>query len=217
MLSVGDSPSIRSTTERHSLPPSSLPRYPISFLCRKPTLTGRQRGFFVHLLDRPGVRSCLSAGGAPSATGEYGAPVPDHLPFWFKPDSIFGLSLVTAFISTSPGLTCPGLLAPDRRDAGSRRVGSRVHGRSEDRGYVVPQASDVSVAGDARWGSRPMAEHRVISEDHFGLTHYRSRRCYESHPYVQRALLLFLLLQPRHPSLRGRCPRFDDTHLRLLR
>ena len=92
----------------------------------------------------------------------------------------------TAFISTSPGLTCPGLLAPDRRDAGSRRVGSRVHGRSEDRGYVVPQASDVSVAGDARWGSRPMAEHRVMSEDHLGLTHYRSRRCYESHPICQK-------------------------------
>ena len=184
-----DSPSIRSTTERRSLPPSSLPRCPIGFLCRKPTLTGRQRGYFVHLLDRPGVRSCLSAGGAPSATGEFGAPVPDHLPFWFKPDSILGLFLVTAFISTSPGLTCPGLLAPDRRDAGSRRVGSRVHGRSEDRGYVVPQASDVSVAGDARWGSRPMAEHRVMSEDHHGLTHYRSRRCYESQPDPQRARL----------------------------
>jgi hypothetical protein len=93
-----------------------------------------------------------------------------------------GLSMVTAFTSTSPGLTCPGLLAPDRRDAGSRRVGSRVHGRSEDRGYVVPQASDDSVAGDARWGSRPMAERRVMSEDLLGVTHYRSRRCYESHP-----------------------------------
>ena len=83
--------------------------------------------------------------------------------------------MVTAFTSTSPGLTCPGLLAPDRRDAGSRRVGSRVHGRSEDRGYVVPQASDVSVAGDARWGSRPMAEHRVMSEDLLGVTHYTDR------------------------------------------
>src|SRR3954453_20155843 len=51
--------------------------------------------------------------------------------FWSKPDSIFGLSLFTAFISPSPGLTSSGLLAPDRRDAGSRRVGSRVHGRSE--------------------------------------------------------------------------------------
>jgi hypothetical protein len=124
---------------------------------------GRQRGYFVHLFDRSGVRSCLSAGGAPSATRELTAPVPDHVPFWFKPDSIFGLFRLTAFIGTSPGLTCPGLLAPDRRDAGSRRVGSRVDGRSFDRGYVVPQASDLAVASDACWGSRPMAEHRVMS------------------------------------------------------
>ena len=94
--------------------------------------------------------------------------------------------MLTAFISTSPGLTCPGLLAPDRHDAGSRRVGSRVHGRSEDRGYVVPQASDVAVADDARWGSRPMAEHRVMSEDLLGVTHYRSRRCYDSQPNWER-------------------------------
>ena len=32
--------------------------------------------------------------------------------FWFKPVSIFGLALITAFTSTSPELTCPGLLAP---------------------------------------------------------------------------------------------------------
>src|SRR4051794_9998336 len=50
--------------------------------------------------------------------------------FWSEPDSILGSTLLTGFISTSPGLTRPGLLAPDRRDAGSRRVGSRVHGRS---------------------------------------------------------------------------------------
>src|SRR5208337_3212845 len=49
-----DSPSIRSTTERRSLPPSSLPCCPIGFLCRKPTLAGRQWGYFVHLLDRSG-------------------------------------------------------------------------------------------------------------------------------------------------------------------
>src|SRR5271157_5638756 len=29
----------------------------------------------------PGVRSCLSAGGATSATGDQKAPVPDHVPF----------------------------------------------------------------------------------------------------------------------------------------
>ena len=113
-------------------------------------------------------KSCLWAGGASSATGDIATPVPGHVPFWSKPDSIFGLPLFTAFISTSPGLTSSGLLAPDRRDASSRRVGSRVHDRSEDRGYVVPQASDLAVAGDARWGSRPMAEHRVMSEDLLG-------------------------------------------------
>ncbi len=104
-----------------------------------------------------------------------------------------------------PGLTCPGLLAPDRRDAGSRRVGLRVHGRSEDRGYVVPQASDVSVAGDARWGSRPMTEHRVMSKDHLGLTHYRSRRCYESQPNCQR-----LFARSRHIYCTIRSPNFCE-------
>jgi hypothetical protein len=39
--------------------------------------------------------------------------VPDHIPFWFKPDSIFGLSLVTTFIGTSRVLTLS-------RTAGSR-------------------------------------------------------------------------------------------------
>src|SRR5262249_38439619 len=44
-------------------------------------LRGGQRGYFVHLLDPSGVRSCLSAGGAPSAPGELVAPGPDHVPF----------------------------------------------------------------------------------------------------------------------------------------
>src|SRR6516162_3298453 len=66
---------------------------------------GRQRGYFVHLVDHSGVRSCLSAGGTSSATGDNAAPVPGHVPFWSKPDSIFGWFLFTAFISTSPGLT----------------------------------------------------------------------------------------------------------------
>src|SRR4051795_4825211 len=81
MSSVGDSPFIRSITDRHSLPPSSFLRCLISVPCGPPSLAGRQRGYFVHLLDRSGVRSCLSAGGAPSATGEFEAPVPDHIPF----------------------------------------------------------------------------------------------------------------------------------------
>jgi hypothetical protein len=104
-LLAEDSPFIRSITERPSLPPSSLPRCLISVLCSPPSLAGRQRGYFVHLFDHSGVRSCLSAGGASSATGDIATPVPGHVPFWSKPNSIFGLSLFTAFSSTSPGLT----------------------------------------------------------------------------------------------------------------
>ena len=124
--------------------------------------------------------------------------------------------LFTAFISTSPELTCPGLLAPDRLDASSRRVSSRIHGRSEDRGYVVPQASDPAVAGDARWGGRPMAEHRVMSEDHLGLTHYRSRRCYESQPIHYRAAFASSLIPsplPHRPPLQSAFPRGETTGL----
>ena len=80
-LLVGDSPSIRSITGRHWLAPSSLPRCLISLLCSRPSLAGRRRGYFVHLFDHSGVRSCLSAGGTPSATGDVTAPVPDHIPF----------------------------------------------------------------------------------------------------------------------------------------
>src|SRR3954452_13583910 len=90
MSSVGDSPFIRSITDRHSLPPSSFLRCPISVPCGPPSLAGRQRGYFVHLFDHSGVGSCLSAGGASSATGDNAAPVPGHVPFWSKPDSIFG-------------------------------------------------------------------------------------------------------------------------------
>src|SRR6516162_3175067 len=80
-LFVADSPSIRSITDRRSLPPSSLPRCLVSSPCGSPSLAGRQRGYFVHLFDHSGVRSCLSAGGASSATGDVAAPVPGHVPF----------------------------------------------------------------------------------------------------------------------------------------
>src|SRR6266566_751914 len=49
-----DSPSIPSITEWLWLPPSSLPRYLISVLCSRPSLVGRQRGYFVHLFDHSG-------------------------------------------------------------------------------------------------------------------------------------------------------------------
>ena len=143
-----------------SLIPSPLPR-------RLPLQSAFPRGEATGLLrsSRRSLRGRVVPFGRWRVIRDGGHCNPRSWPrtFWSEPDSIFGSTLLTAFISTSPGLTRPGLLAPDRRDAGSRRVGSRVHGRSVDRGYVVPQASDPAVAGDARWGSRPMAEHRVMS------------------------------------------------------
>src|SRR5271166_4332481 len=78
---------------------SAFPRGEVTELLRSPSRS-------------PGLRSCFSAGGATSAAGECEAPAPDHVPFWFKPVSILGLSLVTAFISTSPGLTMPRTAGP---------------------------------------------------------------------------------------------------------
>src|SRR5690242_21827445 len=42
---------------------------------------GRRRGYFVHLVDHSGGGSCLSAGGASSATGDIATPAPGHVPF----------------------------------------------------------------------------------------------------------------------------------------
>jgi hypothetical protein len=78
---VEDSPSIRSITDRRSLAPSSLPRCLVSSPCGSPSLAGRHRGYFVHLFDHSGVRSCLSAGGASSATGDVATPALGHIPF----------------------------------------------------------------------------------------------------------------------------------------
>src|SRR5271157_4274423 len=100
--------------------------------------------------------------------------------FWFKPDSIFGLFPVTTFISTSPGLTLPRTAGPRPPwcwQSSCRLALSRPIRRSRLR---CSQASDLAIASDARWGSRSMAEHRVMSEDLLDITHYRSRRCYES-------------------------------------
>ena len=54
--------------------PHPFPAASSASLCSRPSLAGRQRGYFVHLLDHSGVRSCLSAGGASSATGELEPP-----------------------------------------------------------------------------------------------------------------------------------------------
>jgi hypothetical protein len=49
-------------------------------------------------------RLCLSADGSTATAGEWGAPAPGHLPFWFKPVSAFGLLEITKrIVSKVPG------------------------------------------------------------------------------------------------------------------
>src|SRR5262245_2237384 len=59
-----------------------------------------------------------------------------------------------------------------------------------------------------------MAEHRVMSEDLLGITHYRSGRCYESHAMEQKTGARVVTL-PGHPARRdsvaaGVAPADDD-------
>ena len=84
---------------------------PCQVALRLPLLssTAGQRDYHVPQAEPNGwFRSRLSAGGSSSASEEFGASEPDHMPFfWPKPISIFGLSLVTTFNDASPGLTMP--------------------------------------------------------------------------------------------------------------
>src|SRR6516164_7941176 len=54
-----------------------------------------------------------------------GIPCTWPLTFWFQPVSVFGLSVLTTLISSSPGLALPSTLVPDRLNASSRRAPSR--------------------------------------------------------------------------------------------
>src|SRR5207245_2157658 len=55
------------------------------------------------------------------------------------------------------------ILVPDRMDAGSRGVGSRLSRPPEGGGYVVPRAWHPSVAGGAPLGKILLAEQQVLS------------------------------------------------------
>jgi hypothetical protein len=171
---------IRPITDRPSLAPSSFTRCRLDASYEAPTPKGRQRAYHVPQVYRRWVRSRFFAGGATTACGEFGTPQPDHLPFGpsplskpprgghdlsRSPSSTFGLSSLTAFISVSPGLTVPPILAPDRLGAGSRGVGSRLGRPPAGGGYVVPEAPHPAVTSDARSGRILLAAQQVRSLD----------------------------------------------------
>src|SRR5271165_2625397 len=146
-------------------------------------------------------RLCLFAGGSTATVGDWGAPAPGHLPFWFKPVSAFGLLEITAFISSSPELAMPSTLAPDRRGASSRRALSR-----EAR---PPWVGEVTLSQELRTAGL-LRPHVLVGYQwsHTGLrpgrktSHNRYIRSFVSHPQ---------LFRPWRPSS-TRCQRILAGH-----
>ena len=125
-LTTGSTP-IPPITGRRLLPPPSHTRRPISVPYGSLSLSGDLRAYHVLCKYPVWVRSCLSAGGSSSVMDELGASIPDPLPFWPKPVSIFGLFQLTTFISSSHLLTIPHYPSPRTPDAGARSVFLRFH------------------------------------------------------------------------------------------
>lgn len=84
------------------------------------------------------------------------------LPFWAKPVSVFGLFLVTTVTVVHFRSSVHPTLAPDRLDAGSRKLSSQSACYPVGYGYVVPGASHPAVASNARPGRVLVAEHQVM-------------------------------------------------------
>jgi hypothetical protein len=100
------STAIRPITGRPSLAPSSFARSPIRRSYDLPTDVsprGRATGLPRSARLPARVRSCLDAGGAPSAGEEFGAPPPAHLPFGPSVSASFRLSYVTALTALHLG------------------------------------------------------------------------------------------------------------------
>ena len=154
---------IRPITGQPSLPPQSFTRSLIGSPCGWPTLTGRLRTYHVASWEPSWVRPRLDAGGSSSAPDELPPSGPGHLPFWSKPVSTFGLSLITALAAVHLGWPYHAPLVPDRRGAGSRDLGSHSGRYPKGYGYVVPRASHPPVTRDARLGRGLLAEQQVLS------------------------------------------------------
>ena len=170
-VATGSTP-VRPITGRPSLPPSSFTRRPVGSPYGRPTLAGGRRAYHVASQESSWVRPRLDAGGTPSAPEDIATPGPGHVPFWSKPISTFGSSLFTALAAVHLGWPYHAPLAPDRRGAGSRALGSRSERHPRGRGYVVPRASHPAVAGDARLGRGLLAEQQVSSPPSGRATHF---------------------------------------------
>ena len=105
---------------------------------------------------------CLSTDGVSLMMLEHAASIPNHLPFWFKPISTFGLSHVTMFIDSSHMLTILSTLAPYRFNA-SRVEKSSRSSLPKLAGYIVLRASHPQITPYACLSRVLMMRHQVES------------------------------------------------------
>jgi len=136
-----DSPSIRSITERHGFAsPHPFLRCLISVLCSSPSLAG-DNGVLRSPPRHSRVRSCPRPVVHHPRRGNSKPLVPDQLPFGQACKHLSACSLDHGLYQPSPELTCPGLLAPDRLDAGRSPCWALASRPSRIEVTVVPQAS----------------------------------------------------------------------------
>ena len=182
-----DSTPIRPITGRRSLPPSSSTRRPIGDRLAAGLPRGEDDGLTTfHGWITDGVGSACSPVARTATAGEGRVPCTWPRTFWFKPVSVFGLLVLTTFISSSPELAMPSTLAPDRLDAGSRRLPSR-----EAR---PPGSGEVTLSQELRTAGL-LRPHVLVGYrwSHTGLcpgrksSHNRYIRSFVSHPPQNRA------------------------------
>ena len=99
---------------------------------------GGRRAYHVHRRNPRGLGPA-STPVALHCTDESEASGPGHVPFWSKPISTFGLSLLTTLAAVHLGSPYQARLVPDRRGAGSRDLGSHSDRHPDGSGYVVPR------------------------------------------------------------------------------
>ena len=115
MLLCGSTP-IRSITERRWLAPSSSASHSISAPCGLLSPEGERLVYHVPYTYQLGLDSACSPVTEISAAGEVGTPTLGHVPFGSSLISIFGLLVLTTFISGSLELVIP--CAPSSRPQG---------------------------------------------------------------------------------------------------
>ena len=161
MLPFGSIP-IRFITKRPSLFPRSSTRLSSSVLTFGLPLRAKGRAYHVPPRSQKGLGSVSSPDGCIVPVVRFYNGLSNHLPFWLKPISMFGLFILTGFIHSSRLLALPSSLAPFRIMLADSLY---PHGLSlplSRMGYIVLSASYRFVT-DAAWDSRLLLRKQQVS------------------------------------------------------